>query len=46
MLAFDIKRDGRRWYVVDNTGLRWSRGLPSASTARGALAQLRDVAHR
>lgn len=47
MIAFHVERQpvGRWWRVVDNTGLSWTRDLPSASDAFAALAVLRAVAH-
>ena len=47
MIAFHIERlpVGRWWHVVDNTGLSWTRDLPSASAAFAALAVLRAIAH-
>lgn len=47
MLAFHVERRpvGRWWRVVDNTGLSWTRYLPSAREAFAALRILRAIAH-
>lgn len=47
MIAFHVERlpRGHWWRVVDNTGLSWTRDLPSASAAFAALAVLRALAH-
>lgn len=47
MIAFHVERRpvGHWWHVVDNTGLSWSRDLPSASAAFAALAVLRAIAN-
>ena len=47
MIAFHVARQpvGRWWRVVDNTGLSWTRDLPSASAASAAMAVLRAIAH-
>ena len=47
MLAFHVERRtvGRWWHVVDNTGLSWTRDLPSAREAFAALRILRAIAH-
>jgi hypothetical protein len=47
MIAFHVERlpGGHWWRVVDNTGLAWTRDLPSAREAFAALRILRAIAH-
>jgi hypothetical protein len=47
VIAFHVERRtiGHWWHVVDNTGLSWTRDLPSAREAFAALRVLRAIAH-
>jgi len=47
MSAFHVARRtrGRWYYIADNTGLAWTRDLPSAREAFAALRILRAIAH-